>query len=338
MTATDANAPTGLRALLRRAAARRVQAWSKRRTGVDVSPVTLGRRRIYIVPTGLGFTYAAMLFAMLLAGLNYGNNLALILTFVLTATGWVAMHECHRNLLDLRIVVGALQSPFAGHPAGFAYQLTDAEGRARYDLCVSAAGAAGGTVSVAAHSAVAVTVRVPTHVRGRVSIARLKIESRFPLGLCRAWSWLHLEQVCVVYPQPSRESVPPTGAARSEGDGPARPQPGDDDWNGLRDYQPGDPVRRIAWKAYARSGALLIKELDREAAVPLMFDWESMTGVGTEERISRLTRLVVDAAARGDAYGLRLPDSSLALARGAAHRHQCLALLAGFRAPMQDAA
>ena len=338
MTGTEATTERGPGTMLRRAASRRLRAWARRRTGVDVSPVTLGRRRVYIVPTGLGFTYAAMLFAMLLAGLNYGNNLALILTFVLTATGWVAMHECHRNLLGLRITTGAVQPPFAGQPAGFAYQLSDADGRSRYDLCLTAADAAGATVSVAALCAVAVTVQVPTHVRGKVGIERLKIESRFPLGFCRAWSWLHVEQDCVVYPQPSRASVPPAGAADSEGDGPSRPQRGDDDWNGLRTYQAGDPVRRIAWKAYARSGTLLVKELDRDAAVPLMFDWDAIEGAGTEERISRLTRLVVDAAARGDAYGLRLPDAALGLGRGSTHRHQCLALLATFRPPVRQPA
>jgi len=338
MSAPDAPHATALRTRLRTAAARRVQSWSKRRTGVDVSPVTLTRRRVYIVPTGLGFTYAAMLFAMLLAGLNYGNNLALILTFVLTATGWVAMHECHRNLLGLRIVTGAIRPPFAGQPAEFSYQLTDADGRSRYDLTLTASGAAGATVSVAAHGAVAVTVQLPTRVRGHARIDRLKVESRFPLGFCRAWSWLHVEQDCIVYPHPSRASVPPAGAADSEGDGPSRPQRGDDDWNGLRDYQAGDPVRRIAWKAYARSGALLVKELDRDAAVPLLFDWDTVDGTGTEDRISRLTRLVVDAAARGDAYGLRLPGASLALGRSATHRHQCLALLALFRAPPGGAA
>ncbi|MBS0395323.1 MAG: DUF58 domain-containing protein, partial [Proteobacteria bacterium] len=65
----------------RRAAGERIAAWSRRRHGPDRGVVTVTRRRVYILPTGLGLAYAAMLFAMLLAGLNYGNNLALGLTF-----------------------------------------------------------------------------------------------------------------------------------------------------------------------------------------------------------------------------------------------------------------
>ncbi len=323
----------GLRATLSEALARRAREWSRRRTGSDGATIDLVRRRVYIVPTALGFTYGAMLFAMLLAGLNYGNNLALILTFVLTATGWVAMHECHRNVADLRIVCEPPRAPFAGARAAFRYRLCDLAGRARYDVCLSSRGATPYTACVVAGGTNEVTLEVPTRVRGEVAMTRLKVESRFPLGLCRAWSWLHVEQRCTVYPRPAAVARVPD--ARDDHDGGARAsaRQGDDDWSGLRSYRRGDPVRRLAWKAYARGGELLVKEMDREAATPLVFDWDTLAELGTEERIARLTRLVVDAASRGDAYGLRLQDSLVAPGRGAVHRHRCLTLLSGYRLP-----
>jgi hypothetical protein len=70
----------------------RVQAWIKRRQGIDPDPLLLHRRRIYILPTRLGFAYAAMLFGMVLGGMNY-NNLGLGLAFLLVSLGLVTMHH-----------------------------------------------------------------------------------------------------------------------------------------------------------------------------------------------------------------------------------------------------
>ena len=334
MTNTTAPHPAGWLAQLRAAGARRAEAWSRRRTGVDGTTIVLGRRRVYILPTGLGVTYACMLFAMLLAGLNYGNNLALILTFVLTATGWVAMHECHRNLLGLRVVLGQTHSPFAGDPAGFTYLLADDAGRARYDITIRLGAASSSTLSVAASSVATATLEHETRARGRLHVTRLRLESSFPLGLCRAWSWLNVEQSCAVYPRPSATAPHPTGGPERAGTGQARPQHGDDDWSGLRGYRAGDALRRVAWKAYARSGDLLVKEMQRDSTAPLVYDWDAVPGVSSEERLAGLARLVVDAATRGEAYGLRVPHVLVPPERGPDHRHRCLTVLADYGAPV----
>src|SRR2546429_4644460 len=75
-------------------------AWMRRRQGVDLLPVALERRRLYILPTGTGVAFAALLFLMLIAGLNYGNSLALFLTFLL---GAFARSEEHTSELQSRL-------------------------------------------------------------------------------------------------------------------------------------------------------------------------------------------------------------------------------------------
>ena len=66
-------------------------------------PVTIERRRIYILPTRFGLMLAALLFAMLIAGLNYNSNLGLAFAFLMVSLVLVAMHHCHRNLLGLGV-------------------------------------------------------------------------------------------------------------------------------------------------------------------------------------------------------------------------------------------
>jgi uncharacterized protein (DUF58 family) len=47
-----------------------------------------------------------------------------------------------------------------------------------------------------------------------------------------------------------------------------------------------------------------------------------------EEKISRLTRWVLDADAAGIAYGVTLPNATIDPATGVAHRERCLHALA----------
>lgn len=325
--ATTARTPrSGPRAWLHERAA----AWSKRRHGDDRGTITIVRRRVYILPTGLGVAYGAMLFAMLLGGLNYGNNLALALTFLLAAGAWVAMHECHRNLVGLEIGPAGTRAPFAGDPAEFAFALTTT--RVRHDLLLRIPDYASPATSLAANSTDTARVWLPTRRRGRVRLARVRVESTFPLGLFTAWTWLHPDVDCVVYPRPAprgRDAPPPEAEAGAAQDGRAS---GEEDFAGLRDFRPGDPPRRIAWKAYARGAGLVVKEYVGSARAPVVFAWESVPGRDVEARLARLARWVVDAEERGDRYGIRLPGAGGLVPAGAGlpHRNQCLARLATY--------
>ena len=59
----------------------RLRAWAARRHGADALPMTINRRRIYILPTRFGLMLAALLAAMLIAALNYNSNLGLAFAF-----------------------------------------------------------------------------------------------------------------------------------------------------------------------------------------------------------------------------------------------------------------
>ena len=92
----------------------RVRRWLIARQGYDHDPVQIKRGRIYILPTALGVAYAAMVFAMLMGGMNYGNNLGLGLTFLFVSLGLVAMHHCHGTLSGLELRLVASEPSFAG--------------------------------------------------------------------------------------------------------------------------------------------------------------------------------------------------------------------------------
>lgn len=307
------------------------QRWIRRRQGADSGPVTLHKGRIYILPTGLGLAFGVMLFAMLLGSLNYANNLGLGLTFLLASLGLVAMHGCHRNLAGLGVRSAGAESPFAGNEARFHVSLDNPSIQARLDLEAATSHARERPVCVDAGAAAGLSLRLPTRRRGRVRLGRWVLETRYPFGLFRCWAVLHPELDCLVYPAPAASAPPPPAAPGASGGGEAGS--GEEDFAGLKDYHPGDPPRRIAWKAHARGGELLVKQFAGAAAPAPLFDLEDAPGADLEARLAVLARWIVDAHAAGEAFGLRLPGLELPPEPGERQRRRCLEALAEFEAP-----
>lgn len=305
----------------------RTRRWLRQRQGADSGIVELHRRRVYILPTRLGVVFAAMLFAMLLGALNYGNNLGLALTFLLAALGLVAMQRCHRNLQGATVQFAGAEPCFAGAPAVFQLALSNPSRAARYDLVLTGDDSTAPPVSMAGGETVVARLTRPTTRRGRVRLERFEVETHFPLGLFRAWAVLHPDWRCVVYPHPAAR-VPPAPAQPSPAGATAGAR-GDEDFAGLKEYRPGDPPRHVAWKALARSDEMLVKEFASGAQDTLEFDLATVAGADLEARLATVARWIIDADAASRAYALRLDDGTvIAAAAGPAQRERCLTALA----------
>jgi uncharacterized protein (DUF58 family) len=159
------------------------------------------------------------------------------------------------------------------------------------------------------------------------------LETRFPLGLFRAWSYVEPEARCLVYPRPERSPLPPPSSEASAGS--LRPQSiGSEDFAALRAYQRSDSPRHVAWKVVARSEDMLTKQFAGETAAELWLDAQLIpASVGLEQRLSRLAGWVLAAERAGATYGLRLPGVEIEPARGDAHRAACLQALALYSPP-----
>jgi uncharacterized protein (DUF58 family) len=133
----------------------------------------------------------------------------------------------------------------------------------------------------------------------------------------------------LVYPRP-RGSLPmPAQSGRKAGMR-ALAGAGADEWMGLRPFRDGDSPRQVDWKAYAREAPLLVKEYAQGASELRWFDFAPLAHLTIEERLSQLSRWVVDAEAHGERYGLAIPGVHLPADHGPEHRHRCLAALAVF--------
>lgn len=312
----------------------RLTRWLYGFTPPERGPIVLRHRRVYIVPTRLGWLFAASLGILLLGSINYSLALGFALTFVLAGAGLAGMVHTARNLALLSVSVGRVEPVFAGESAQFPLRL---ENRLRFDRpAILARHLASGTqivFDVGADSIAEAVLAIPAPRRGRLAMGRTMLETRFPLGLFRAWSYVEPDAQALVYPRPEKSPLPAPEAQAESGTAQKLAR-GSDDFAGLRGYQTSDSPRHVAWKAAARSGELLTKQFSGEAAAELWLDWQLLPrALGTEARLSRLAGWVLAAERRGARYGLRLPGVELALGRGGTHRAACLRALALYEAP-----
>ena len=302
--------------------------WLFQLGGAETTSVVLVQRRIFILPSRHGLLFVGALALMLSGSINYNLSLGFVLTFLLAALGVNAILHTFRNLARLKIAAGRAPPVFAGDTARFTLVIDNPTALDRYSIGIARDARELVYTDAPELQATAVGVPVPAARRGVLRPGRLKLFTQFPLGLCYAWAYAELDMQCIVYPrpEPGRVPLPPHAADDATG---ITHGAGQEDFAGLRSYHPGDSPRHIAWKAAARGGALLTKQFSGRATGELWLDWTATpASLGTEARLARLARWVIDAHAAGLSFGLRLPALTLRPAPGDAQRERCLEALA----------
>ena len=310
----------------------RFRLWLFRRQ-IESGTVVLTQRRIFILPTRQGLALALVLTVMLLSDINYNLSLGFVLTFLLAMMAVISILHTFRNLAHLEIRAGRADAVFSGETAQFLLHFHSRSKLPRHQLCLRENGGSTIRFDVPARQDIGISFPLPANRRGWLALGELKLYTEFPLGLFHAWSYLHFDTRCLVYPKPMPSAPLPFGAA-PDGAG-KRPIAGDDDFAGLRNYVAGDALPRIAWKAFARGQGLQVKQFFTQAGEELWLDFSETPDRAEEEKLARMARWVLDAEAQELRYGLRLPDGELPAENGAAHRDECLRRIALFNLPQQ---
>jgi uncharacterized protein (DUF58 family) len=306
---------------------RRVRHWQARRTP-PVAMLELDRRHIFIMPNRVGAAFLLTLLLMLLAAINYQNSLAYALVFLLGSVFVVAILHTFRNLAGLRVSGVAAGSVFVGEQARFVLRLESLQ-RAHQAVGAGWTAARMQRVDIDAGHVLELELDLPSERRGWLVAPRLCIDSTFPLGLLRAWTWVDPGQRVLVYPQPLEGELPSVAARQNENDeeGLRAFGQGVDDYQGLKEYQPGDSWRRLHWKAWSRGGALLVKDFAEIKGRDLNLDFLALGG-DVEQRLSRLCYWVLRLTREQQAFSLQLPGQAIATASGDHHCERCLRALA----------
>ena len=301
------------------------------RRSIEAEPVVLHHRRVFILPTLHGVTFALALILMLIGSVNYALSLGFVLTFLLAGMSLVGLVHSFRNLVQLRIKAGRSDAVFAGGMAQFSLLFQNDSRYDRFGL-VTRRERAACNVDVPAEQTATVILELPAKSRGWLSLGRVTIETRYPLAICRAWGYAHLDSRVLIYARPEFAPLPLQQAMPDQGDV-IDVGAGSDDFIGLRNYQPSDSPRHIAWKSAAREDEqLLTKQFGGRGSSELWLEWEALPNtLNVEEKLSRLTGWVLQAESHQQHYGLRLPGTEYLPAHGIQHRDRCLKTLALFQ-------
>lgn len=306
----------------------RVPTWMRRFVRpreAEALPIRLHRRRIYVLPTGFGLFFALVLATMTLGGLNYNNNPALILCFLMFSVTLSALLRGYLNLSGVSVESISAVPVHAGDMQRLHLRFAADSRRLRDGLVLERHGQ---RISFSLRDGASLDVELPqaTQHRGWQAVGRMKLHSRQPLGLFEVWSWLHSDQSTLVWPAPEADApAPPLAGGRD------RPQPqrgvGDEPLS-LRDYRVGDSMRHVAWKHSARLDRLLVREYEQHGGSEQILTWTELAPLSSDARARRLTRWLLDAERQSQSTTLVMPDTRIGPGQGHAHVHACLRALA----------
>ena len=276
---------------------------------------------------GGGYLLTALL--LFIAGVNYENSLILNFSFLLGSLFVVAILQTFSNLSGIVLTAGTTEPAFAGTESKFTLHLSKSRKKSHHSVACLWQGYYSTPQNLIDDSRITIEMLLPTELRGQFKPGRLKLETVYPLGLCRAWTWIDLEMTCWVYPKPIPCDKPnDTSTSRSEGS--ARSNDGNEDFDGLRNYTESDSLRTVDWKSYARTGVLFTKQFHGYQSESKWIDWHSMPSQHKELKLSQMCYLVLEFAKINVTFGLRLPGKEIAPGSGKQHELACLDLLARF--------
>jgi uncharacterized protein (DUF58 family) len=293
------------------------------------APVTLNHRRIFILPTQRGLGFVLLIVLLLLIAFVYNNNLVYMLAFLLASIFFITILHSYKALSGLVVQKGRSKAAFAGEAAGFDIHINNPTDMERRQIQIKLQDNAQ-ILALQAQSSAHLTLYSITQKRGWHTAGTVTLSSTYPLGLFRAWSPIRFNLKALVYPKPAHLEIPFPQTPSAEAQEGFSRKVGDDFYS-LQEYQSGDSIKHIHWKAFAKGLGVFSKQYGGEhSSEQIRLDYDQTPGHNVEERLSQLCRWVADAEQAGISYGFALPGLTLPPDNGLLHYRKCLEALALF--------
>ncbi len=282
----------------------------------------------YIIPTIYGVAFLFLIVDVFALGYFRDNAPFHAVGLTLITFGLVAMIHTNSNLVRLDVHVDRCDYTPAGGTSELHLTLINPSEQPCYNLMLAAdkgfgAGSPATLPEVAGRTSYKLLLNCPK--RGVYPLNRIKLFSRGIYGLFYTWRWEKVAAELIVYPEPKGLAPLPEGL-----DGAGLRSSENEDFVGHRRYNPGDSLKHVDWKAYARGRELLLKDFTQHAREALDLSWEQTQG-GVEERLSQLTLWVLHMSREQRPYSLTLPRFRLDRNLGEGHDKAALRAIALFQ-------
>ena len=287
-----------------------------------------------------GWMYLLSLFLVLIAALNTGTNLLYLIFGAMLSLFLVSIAAVRWGMRGLKVRRSAPPAVHRGDTAPVSVRIENSK-LLKSALSVRVdSGNPAGTPSVyvlriPARRAAQFRMAEVFNSRGVHRLPELTLATAFPFGLIERHVGARDTSEIVVYPRV--HAVRPALLEQVSG---ARTVPrivrGEgDDFFSLRDYIPGDDIRQVAWRASARRGSYVVRELARQTSRSVVIVLDTCLGGDTavspedfENAVDLAASLAVTFLRKGYAVSVVTPDLRLEHGEGNPHVVRVLETLA----------
>lgn len=316
---------------------KRLEKWLNRRIP-DKRQFQMDMSNIFIFPSKFGIIFCFLCVLLFILGTNYRNNLMLLLSFFLLSLFLVNVLNSYANFARLQVQLGKVVSVFAGNDCPLPLWLGDIESSTIADLNCKGKlhfrlwqKSVQRSIEPELHTN-PVNIAVATSRRGYLSLPRITIESYYPLGLFRCWTHLRFNAKILVYPKPLECELIITNSQSGEEESfDLDVIRGNNDFDTLKKYVPGEPLNRVAWKSVAKGRGMMSKQFSDSWDAAIWLELKSYLKDDYEKAISHLTYQVIELSKRQVKFGLNLETVVIEPGSGNLHREECLMKLALIR-------
>jgi uncharacterized protein (DUF58 family) len=292
--------------------------------------------RIYIMPSGRGLLFLAIVMVTILVAATYNNNLVFLLGFFLFAVFVTSMVQTHYVLKGVSLEFVEAEDGFEGDRLGLLLNLTQRKGRWRPGLIVRTSSKKFLTLTATrermkpSESSHAMRIEVSAWRRGVHELPELILETYYPLGIFRAWKIFQPKGRIHVYARPEGSlTLAPVHFESGDQDLGLRRSP-EGDFGELKEYHDGESYHQIAWKHFARTGELYTRihwgQENKHYEIP----W-SPSGRDIEIHLRQMSRWIEQAVDEGASFAIQTPDEKIEGGQGPEHRRLCHRALAAVK-------
>lgn len=310
--------------------------------------LTLSVRNVYIFFSKQGLLFAILLIITFIAGINYGNNLVLGVCFYLASVWLISVHITFAHVSRLKLKLLSVSMAAVGEPVWVSIEVTS-ESRSpsrqlrfvfdddiyqtwhkqwqseqgndknndkndtnnSIDLVhVHVLSKQRQVILPMLKGSAVIRLPVLTDQRGQMTLPRLVIDSVYPLGIMRAWSYAYFATTAWVYPKPLAFEWQKLNKLTQGDDNAFSPnqQKGQDDFEMLDNYQLGESLTRVSWAHVARGHGMLTKHFADPVGQELLLDYADMPAVNHEQKLSQLTHAILQMSEQTEPFVMNLPN------------------------------
>lgn len=283
-------------------------------------------RRYIVKITHSGYIYIVVTILISVAAINTGNNLLYIISSLMLALMAISGAASLLNLFFIGIDLRPPEEIFAGIPARFSLTIGKKRGSSFF---LGFTTPYGFTVVPFLSGVTEQGLWLTFPERGEIAISDIRIRSGFPLGFFHRSKIHRLDMKFLVYPKPMVSEVVLLSGGNIGGERRSDSCFGEmgDEVKELRGYRESDPLKSIDWKATARRGKTIVRELYHLEGDTLFIELSKKTG-GWERKLSSACHLILEGHRKKLLVSMNLPHRKFEPGRGEVQKKRLLEALA----------